>query len=228
MAQAIFRIQVTYKHIAGANNVLADVLSRAHISPYYDSLAKDIVSKYNLEWCPPCIHVLDIVTPSFVHRSSAQQAGGKGRDPADKGQGARTIVNRRSAVQRFLRFCHRHNIRSRKVSHYHICMYIEDLVDNPMSPPTVMNHVAHIRALYTLAGVSPNPANHYRVGQAVQAIKQRKDYTSKPSIPLPIPALRSEIAYIARQNMYNLRAVIAIMFYDALRLAELLPSTVRA
>ena len=97
-----------------------------------------------------------------------------------------------------------------------------------MSPPTVVNHVAHIKAHYTLAGADPNPATHCRVVQAIQAIKRRKDHTPKPLIPLSLPVLRTVLAYVAKQRMYNMRAVIAIMFYGALRLAQLLPLTVRA
>ena len=98
MAQAIFNIQVTYKHIAGANNTLADALSRAHTSHTYDSLAKEIVNKYDLQWCTPCLHILDIVTPSFVHRSSPQHAGGQGGGQAAEGQS--TGHNHQQAVGR--------------------------------------------------------------------------------------------------------------------------------
>ena len=76
MAQAILQIKVTYKHIAGANNTLADALSRAHVSASHNALAKDIVNRYNLEWCDPCLYVLDVVAPSFVHSSSSQHTGG--------------------------------------------------------------------------------------------------------------------------------------------------------
>ena len=76
MAQAILQIKVTYKHIAGANNTLADALSRAHVSSSHNALAKDIVNRYNLEWCDLCLYVLDVVAPSFVHSSSSQHTGG--------------------------------------------------------------------------------------------------------------------------------------------------------
>ena len=87
MAQAIYQVQVTYKHIAGANNTLADALSRAHISRSHRALANDIVNKYNLQWCDPCLHVLNIVTPSFVYRSGVQHTGRESGSEATEDQG---------------------------------------------------------------------------------------------------------------------------------------------
>ena len=91
MAQALFQVQVTFKHIAGANNTLADALSRAHISPSHEKLANEIIQKYNIERCEPCLYVLDIVSPVFHDRSGAQHTGDQGRGQAAERQGTSNI-----------------------------------------------------------------------------------------------------------------------------------------
>ena len=89
MAQALFQVQVTYKHIAGANNTLADALSRAHVSKSHLDLASDIMYKYDLAWCDPCLHILDIVSPVFIDKLGTQRVGGEGRIQADDSKSAR-------------------------------------------------------------------------------------------------------------------------------------------
>ena len=228
MAQAIFQIQVTYKHIAGANNILADPLSRAYSSTSYDSLAKEIVRKYNLEWCDPCLHILDIVTPLFVHRSMTQQIGGQGGGQSADDKSTRHHHQQavsRVKVSPVLSYTQHSPEQGQSSPH----LYVYRGPGGPAAVPThdYEPHCARKGPLHTgWAGSKPRQPRQSGPGSTGNKTTQRLlSKTVHP--PVPYRAALSHGIY-RRQNMYNLRAVISIMFYGGLRLSELLPSTLAA
>lgn len=61
MLQAHLNIAITYEHIPGHQNIVADALSRAHLAPSYAQAASEIVSKYSLNLIKPCLYIFDII-----------------------------------------------------------------------------------------------------------------------------------------------------------------------
>ena len=58
MAQAILGVDVSYDHIPGRDNDVADALSRAHLSHHDRQRADDWVAHYSVNLVPPCLYYL--------------------------------------------------------------------------------------------------------------------------------------------------------------------------
>lgn len=61
MLQARYNISITYTHIMGKVNTLADALSRAHLSPAMRHLADTEIKKQGLTIVDPCLYIFDII-----------------------------------------------------------------------------------------------------------------------------------------------------------------------
>ena len=148
---------------------------------------------------------------------------------ADRTQPGRTAnKNRQSAVKEYLRFCHRFNWPPLAPLPYHLCIYIEYLNERGLAPPTIRNHLGHIRVFFRLADVPP-AADHFRVSRAIEATLRRKDYQKKekPAVPLAvIPAALAAIPMTKERNAVI--AAIMMMFYGAFRQSEVVPQTVNS
>lgn len=57
MLQAKFNIDISYDHIKGELNTLADALSRAHLSPKAELLANKLIHDNQLEVISPCLYI---------------------------------------------------------------------------------------------------------------------------------------------------------------------------
>ena len=88
MVQAILGVDISYDHIPGVDNDVADALSRAHISPACLLRADSLVTNYGLTPITPCMfYLLNMDTP-ILARSGAVVAPLQSRGPPITGKGA--------------------------------------------------------------------------------------------------------------------------------------------
>ena len=89
MLQAVLDVKLSFAHIAGVKNDVADALSRAHMSNAHGRRAQAAVAAHGLTIIEPCVFVLDIVNFSVKSRSGAQLAHRQSSGAAgpDKGPG---------------------------------------------------------------------------------------------------------------------------------------------
>ena len=85
MLQARFAFKVSFSHIAGDLNVIADALSRAHLTKAYHGLAHEFIKSMNLVVVRPCTHILSYLYPPILSRSGMELAGGKSGAEAGTG-----------------------------------------------------------------------------------------------------------------------------------------------
>ena len=69
MVQAVLGVHITYDHVPGKDNQVADALSRAHLSHADHLLAKDTIDKLHLHVIHPCLHVFDNIPTPLTSRS---------------------------------------------------------------------------------------------------------------------------------------------------------------
>ena len=82
MVQATLDIRLTFKHVPGRLNNIADALSRAHISkPTYDRAEKLVIAN-DLALCDPCTYAFSTVTPPILSRSGVKFTDGESRAEA--------------------------------------------------------------------------------------------------------------------------------------------------
>ena len=87
MVQAVLDVRLTFAHIAGADNKVADALSRAHMSAAHFNRAETLVRQNYLVIIQPCLHALDHIHLSMTHRPGVQLAPGQGGDQTNGVQG---------------------------------------------------------------------------------------------------------------------------------------------
>ena len=87
MVQALFDLNITFVHLPGKDNPVADALSRAHSSPAYYRLATDMVRSTPVTLVQPCTYILSFLVPPILSRSGVQLACGDGRAKTAGGQG---------------------------------------------------------------------------------------------------------------------------------------------
>ena len=85
MVQAKYAVRLSFSHIAGAKNQVADALSRAHTSSAYHNLAGEFINMYDLTVVRPCTYVLSNLYPPIICRSGAELAKGPGGEEAGTG-----------------------------------------------------------------------------------------------------------------------------------------------
>ena len=78
MPQAKFAVKISFSHIAGQHNQIADALSRAHTSAAYHALAYEFIENNSLVVVKPCTHVLTRFYPPILSRSGVELAAGPG------------------------------------------------------------------------------------------------------------------------------------------------------
>lgn len=87
LTQALLDVKISYSHIEGPKNILADSLSRIHLDPRYYS--KAIATSNNGYLCPvfPCLLALDRLYSSLLSRAGLPVVAGKGTGASAEGQG---------------------------------------------------------------------------------------------------------------------------------------------
>ena len=88
MIQAMFQVYIVYEHIPGRLNVLADALSRSHLSQHHRTSAENHVSALGLNWVDPCLHSLNVLRLSSSNRPDATGTGTGGSDQTGLVKGA--------------------------------------------------------------------------------------------------------------------------------------------
>lgn len=61
MLQAQYQFSITYEHIKGKDNVIADALSRAHLSPAMADIANTHIQQNNIQLVDPCLYMFDVI-----------------------------------------------------------------------------------------------------------------------------------------------------------------------
>ena len=89
MIQAVLDIRITFAHIAGVDNQVADAMSRAHLSGRERRAAETITNSHALVMISPCVYALRYVMSIVKSRSGRQLARGPGRGQAEGGKGTR-------------------------------------------------------------------------------------------------------------------------------------------
>ena len=88
MLQAILDVTVSFAHIAGVSNGVADALSRAHLSSTDFKKAENEVVSRGLTIVDPCLHALHTLNTNDISRRGARLAGGSGDRAAARVQGS--------------------------------------------------------------------------------------------------------------------------------------------
>ena len=89
MVQAIFQVSIVYDHIPGRLNVLADALSRSHLSENHRNSADINVHALGLRWVEPCLHSLNALHLSSSNRTEAAGTITGGNDQTGPIEGPR-------------------------------------------------------------------------------------------------------------------------------------------
>ena len=226
MLQARYAIKISYSHIAGQDNQVADALSRAHTSMAYYNLAKDFIKTIDLIVVHPCTHIL-----SNLHSPDAEWnwlAGGA-EERQDRARAPGTRAASRSKVSELLAYCHRFHVDPMHMNEVQVCLWVEYLASRGIAPATIRNKVSHARGYMRLAGACLVGFNHVRVSRAIEAVLRRRDYVSVKKDAIPAPLLRAALQEMNDDhNGLMVRTAVLLMFYGALRQSEVAPPTIRA
>ena len=87
MTQALLGVDISYDHIPGADNDVADALSRAHLTAKDDERAQSLVTFYHLSVSQPCMYFMSHVGAYLLSRSGIVIAPVQGGTAAGDGQG---------------------------------------------------------------------------------------------------------------------------------------------
>lgn len=79
MAQAMLDLRISYAHIAGECNTIADSLSRLHISGVYRDCINHFMSENRMRFVTPELHLFKHLTPSLTSRRGVRVAPVKSR-----------------------------------------------------------------------------------------------------------------------------------------------------
>ena len=69
MVQAILDVHLSYVHIPGSDNQVADCLSRAHLSPLHHAQAAKTIDECTLVMNAPCLHIFENICVPVLSRS---------------------------------------------------------------------------------------------------------------------------------------------------------------
>ena len=91
MVQALLDVQISFEHIPGRLNTLADALSRAHLAPKFYNIVQQYIVKFGLKFTDPCLFSLNNVEihSRSGHRVAAPESTTEtttGKGPGDTGQ----------------------------------------------------------------------------------------------------------------------------------------------
>lgn len=66
MLQAKYQFTISYAHIKGKDNVIADALSRAHLSPAMADIANVYIDKYSIKIVDPCLYMFQVINHNIL------------------------------------------------------------------------------------------------------------------------------------------------------------------
>lgn len=85
MCQALLDIRISYAHITGQDNIIADSLSRMHISRVYREIADEFVTSNYMSYVMPNLYVFNAINPCLHSRTGARVTPGSGNAEAARG-----------------------------------------------------------------------------------------------------------------------------------------------
>ena len=86
MIEATLSVKLLYVHIPGVSNIVADRLSRAHLSSAASKEAGTIIKERAIHMIKPCMFMIDNVNPSITCSSGLQVTSDTGLGPTGEGQ----------------------------------------------------------------------------------------------------------------------------------------------
>lgn len=87
MTQSLLDVHITYQHIPGVDNILADALSRVHMDSSHINTINSYVAKYCLKYVFPCLSLFSMLNVPVLSRSVVPIAPGNGLPETAAGQG---------------------------------------------------------------------------------------------------------------------------------------------
>ena len=224
MLQAKYAIKISYSHIAGQDNKVADALSRAHTSRAHNALAREFIDTLRLIVVYPCTHILSNLHPPLLSRSGVELAGrpsggatGSGPSTWDQGRSTHNCVGDASLLSQIP---NEHD----RDGGVHVGRVL-----GHKAPATIKNKVSHARGYMRLADASLIGFNHIRVSRALDAVSRRKDHVSVVKDAIPAQILRAALQAMSNDhNGLMMRAAVLLMFYGALRQSEVAPPSIKA
>ena len=79
MVQVVLAVQITYEHVPGKDNEVADTLSRVHLNDKYRHLADHIISDHELNVIQPCLYALHNLPTPLLSRSGSRIVAEQGK-----------------------------------------------------------------------------------------------------------------------------------------------------
>lgn len=89
MLQALFDIQITFKHISGNDNYIADALSRKHLGYPYNATVRKYCTDNCIDLCVPCLDIYNVLNPPIVSRGGVRISPTEGHGTATEGTSSR-------------------------------------------------------------------------------------------------------------------------------------------
>ena len=137
-----------------------------------------------------------------------------------------TSAGRASVVRGFLKFCKLAKTSHKRLGYFHICWYIEHLVEEGLTSGTISNHISHLRTFYKLSGIPDAPLYHYRVSRALRAVAMAVRKPSMSKLDVPPHILRKALACnIGRSEQEATTLAFIIMYVGFLRQSSIAPPT---
>ena len=174
MVQALLGVDISYDHIPGRDNDVADALSRAHLSVQHTREADRFVEHYALDIVYPCMYYMYNTGAKIFSRSGAVLAPPQGSVTTGRGPGSghnRQPQGCRTDIIAFMaRFGHDPMNPTTEMT----CAYLEYVAEHTPAPATVRNKISHVRTFLRLAGRSTAATEHPRVRMALEAMDRDK------------------------------------------------------
>ena len=119
LVQAKFDLKITYQHIAGVNNAVADRLSRAHLSDKDLANALGVIDEHDLALIEPCTYVFNILDPPIPCRSGRPLASPESSGAAESFQSGSYMEAARHSGKDIYRFCEVRQVRAQDADDRH-------------------------------------------------------------------------------------------------------------
>lgn len=221
MAQAVYNINITYRHIEGARNIVADRLSRAHFSQHARALAQNEIDYYGLTSVQPCMMWVSYSQDLFFPDPEVQRLLHKAAARQETAWAPGTIKNYQSAISRYIAFCFHVQMQPTLPCFPLICAYIEELASESLSPRTIQNHISHVRTYLRKSLADTQQIDHVRVKWAIDAIKRDTSFVPRIKKAMPTPTLQYLVETLPSSVTGNtVKVAILVIFYAALRQSE--------
>ena len=225
MLQAVLDVRLTFEHIPGVHNVLADALSRTHLATKFHNIIDTYISKFGLKYVDPCMYFISKL--NVLSRSGHTVAAPEGTTTADMGQSTRDIGKQGCRGQNI------HSVRAHvgmdplNPDPQLLCAYLEYIADYIPAPASIRNHMSHIRMHIRLAGGNVDPTKHMYVTMALHAMDRNKEYQQRIKPPILIQLFKDVLTSVPDTHTGNaVKAALLLLYYGVLRQSEVAPPSI--